>query len=60
MQAEAKSMVLANTAITKSKDFFSTFIVSYLTADELKHHEMLTKLEQIKGKVYPYGVVRAE
>jgi hypothetical protein len=60
VKAEAKSMLLANNAITKSKDFFSNFIVSYLMADEIKHHEMLTKLEQIKGKVYPYGVVRAE
>lgn len=60
VKAEAKSMALANDAITKSKDFFSNFIISYLMADEIKHHEMLTKLEQIKGKVYPYGVVRAD
>jgi hypothetical protein len=60
LQAEAKSMGLANVAITKSKDFFTNFIVSYLMADEIKHHEMLTKLDQIKGAVYPYGVARAE
>jgi hypothetical protein len=60
LKAEAKSMGLANLAITKSKDFFANFIVSYLMADEIKHHEMLTKLEQIKGQVYPYGIVRAE
>lgn len=57
-QAEAKSMGLANNALTKSKDFFSNFMVSYLLADEVKHHEMLTRLEQIKGQVYPYGSVR--
>jgi hypothetical protein len=60
LQAEAKSMGLANAAITKSKDFFANFIINYLMADEIKHHEMLTKLEQIKGQVYPYGIVRAE
>jgi hypothetical protein len=60
LQAEAKSMGLANAAITKSKDFFANFIINYLMADEIKHHEMLTRLEQIKGQVYPYGVVRAE
>jgi hypothetical protein len=60
VKAEAKSMALANTALIQSKDFFSNFIISYLMADEIKHHEMLTKLDQIKGKVYPYGVVRAE
>jgi len=57
-QAEAKSMGLANNALTKSKDFFSNFMVSYLLADEVKHHEMLTRLDQIKGQVYPYGSVR--
>jgi hypothetical protein len=53
-------MGLANVAIIKSKDFFTNFIVSYLMADEIKHHEMLTKLDQVKGAVYPYGIVRAE
>lgn len=60
LQAEAKSMGLANLAITKSRDFFTNFIVSYLMADEIKHHEMLTRLDQVKGYVHPYGVVRAE
>jgi hypothetical protein len=59
-QAEAKSMGLANNALTKSKDFFSNFMASYLLADEVKHHEMLTRLDHIKGQVYPYGSVRPE
>src|SRR4030043_2441951 len=41
IQAEAKSMGLANSAITMSRDYFTNFIVSYLMADEIKHHEML-------------------
>jgi uncharacterized tellurite resistance protein B-like protein len=60
VQAEAKSMGLANSAITMSRDYFTNFIVSYLMADEIKHHEMLTKLDQIKGKVHPAGVLRGE
>jgi hypothetical protein len=60
LQAEAKSMGLANVAIIKSKDFFTNFIVSYLMADEIKHHEMLTKLDQVKGYVHPAGVLRGE
>jgi hypothetical protein len=52
LTAEAKSMGLANTAITKTKDFFIHFIISYLLADEVKHHEMLTRLDQIKGKIH--------
>ena len=60
VQAEAKSMGVANAAVTKSKDYFTNFIVSYLMADEIKHHEMLTKLDQIKGYVHPAGVLRGE
>jgi hypothetical protein len=60
LKAEAKSMGLANTALTKNKDMFVGFIISYLLADEVKHHEMLTRLEQMKGKVYPYGAAREE
>jgi hypothetical protein len=60
LQAEAKSMGLANTALTKNKDMFVGFIISYLLADEVKHHEMLTRLDQMKGKVYPYGATREE
>ncbi len=58
LKAEARSMGLANTALTKNKDMFVGFIVNYLLADEVKHHEMLTRLEQMKGKVYPYGMTR--
>jgi len=59
IEAEAKSMEKASAALVKSKDFFTNFIISALLSDEVKHHEMLTKLEQIKGAVYPYGIVRA-
>lgn len=60
VMAEARSMGLANTAMTKNKDMFVGYIISYLLADEVKHHEMLTRLEQIKGQVYPYGASREE
>ena len=60
IQAEAKSMGLANSAITMSRDYFVNFIVSYLMADEIKHHEMPTKLDHIKGQVHPAGVLRGE
>jgi hypothetical protein len=60
IQAEAKSMGLANTCAIESKNFFIDFIVSSLIEDEVKHHNMLKTLDQIKGAVYPYGVVRPE
>ncbi len=60
LKAEARSMGLANSAMTKNKDMFAGFIISYLLADEVKHHEMLSRLEQMKGKVYPYGEAREE
>ncbi|MEW6569870.1 MAG: hypothetical protein AB1390_01650 [Nitrospirota bacterium] len=58
--AEAKSMGLANIAMTKSTDYFTNFIITYLLMDEIKHHEMLTKLDHIKGQIYPYGQTREE
>ena len=60
VKAEAKSMGLANVALTKSKDFFTNFIISALLSDEVKHHEMLTRLDHIKGQIYPYGQSREE
>ena len=60
IQAEAKSMGLANTCATESKNFFVDFIVSSLIEDEVNHHNMLKTLDQIRGAVYPYGSVRPE
>jgi hypothetical protein len=60
IQAEAKSMGLANACAIESRNYFVDFIVSTLTDDEVKHHNMLRTLDYIKGAVYPYGVVRAE
>ena len=60
IQAEAKSMGLANACAIESRNYFVDFIVSALTDDEVKHHNMLRTLDYIKGAVYPYGVVRAE
>jgi len=60
IHAEAKSMTCANNTLVHSKDFFVNFFVRYLLDDEVKHHEMLVKLDQIKGQVYPYGTVRAD
>jgi hypothetical protein len=60
LQAEAKSMSLANSAVTKNHDMFTGYIINYLLSDEIKHHEMLTRLDQIKGRVYPYGSSKKE
>jgi len=60
IQAEAKSMALANSALTKNKDVFAGYILSYLMEDEIKHHEMLIRLDHMKGAVYEYGQSRDE
>lgn len=60
IQAEAKSMGLANACAIESRNYFVDFIVSALTDDEVKHHNMLRTLDHIKSAVYPYGVIRAE
>lgn len=59
IKAEAKSMGLANACIAGTHNFFASFVASALINDEVKHHEMLTMLDHIKGQVYPYGTVRA-
>jgi hypothetical protein len=60
IQAEAKSMGLANACATESRNYFVDFIVNSLTDDEIKHHNMLKTLDHIKSAVYPYGSVRPE
>lgn len=60
LKAESKSMSLANSAATQNHDMFTGYIINYLLADEIKHHEMLTRLDQIKGKLYPYGSSKQE
>jgi len=59
IKAEAKSMGLAHTCLAGTNNFFASFVASALISDEVKHHEMLTMLDHIKGQVYPYGTVRA-
>jgi|GEM_PF-587393 len=60
IQAEAKSMGMAHACSTESRNYFVDFIVSALTDDEIKHHNMLKTLDHIKSAVYPYGQTREE
>ncbi len=48
LEAEAKSLEIANTALKKSGLFVTRYILSYLIADEAKHHNLLTKLDEVK------------
>jgi hypothetical protein len=48
IKAEAKSMGLANACVAGTKNF----VASLLLSDEVKHHEMLTTLDQVKGKIH--------
>ncbi len=52
IKAEAKSMGLANACIAGTKNYFANFVASLLMSDEVKHHEMLTTLDQVKGKIH--------
>lgn len=60
IQAEAKSMGMAHACSTESRNYFVDFIVSSLTDDEIKHHNMLKTLDHIKSAVYPYGQTKKE
>ena len=60
IQAEARSMGMAHACSTESRNYFVDFIVSALTDDEIKHHNMLKTLDHIKSSVYPYGQTKPE
>lgn len=48
MEAEAKSLSLADAALEKSELFIIRYILSYLIADETKHHNLINKLNELK------------
>ncbi len=48
MEAEAKSLILADKAVDNSGDFITSYLLSYLIADETKHHALLNKLNELK------------
>ncbi len=48
MEAEAKSLSLADAALEKSELFITRYILSYLIADETKHHSLINKLNELK------------
>lgn len=51
MAAEAKSLELADEALNNSELFVTRYILSYLIADEQKHHALLGKLNELKRAV---------
>ncbi len=46
--AEAASLQLAEEALEKSELFVTRYVLSYLIADEHKHHNLLSRLEDLK------------
>lgn len=48
LEAEAKSLSLADAALEKSELFITRYILSYLIADETKHHNLINKLNELK------------
>lgn len=48
MTAEAKSLELAEEALNNSELFVTRYILSYLIADEQKHHNLLSRLDDLK------------
>ncbi len=48
MEMEAKSISLANEAFKNSELFITRYILSYLIADETKHHSLINKLNELK------------
>ena len=48
LAAEAKTLEIADAALNKSRLFVTRYILSYLIADEQKHHALLAKLNELK------------
>jgi hypothetical protein len=48
LAAEAKTLEIADAALNNSKLFTTRYILSYLIADEQKHHSLLAKLNELK------------
>jgi len=48
LAAEAKSLELADEALSNCELFVTQYILSYLIADEQKHHSLLAKLNELK------------
>ncbi len=48
LAAEAKTLELADKALRNSELFVTRYILSYLIADEQKHHSLLSKLNELK------------
>ncbi len=48
LAAEAKTLELADKALQNSELFVTRYILSYLIADEQKHHALLMKLNELK------------
>lgn len=48
LAAEAKSLELADEALKNSELFVTRYILSYLIADEQKHHKLLGSLNELK------------
>jgi hypothetical protein len=49
MEVEAESLRLAHTALAKSELVFTRFLLSYLIADKDKHHDLIERLNDLKG-----------
>lgn len=48
LEYEAKSLEMADEALMKSELFITRYVLSYLIADEQKHHNLLAKLNELK------------
>ena len=53
VQAEADSLCFADGALAKSELFTTRFLLSYLVADETKHHGLVNQLNDLKRATIP-------
>lgn len=56
MEAETESLCLAEEAFQKSQLFTTRYLLSYLIADEAKHHGLMNQINDLKRASIPTSV----
>lgn len=55
IEVEKKTEELAEVALKKHQHYITTYLMKYLIEDEKKNSVLMDRLNEFKGKLYPYG-----
>lgn len=55
LEVEKKTQELAEFALKKHQPYITTYLLKYLIEDEKKNFVLMDRLNEFKGKMYPYA-----